>query len=877
MGIELAPFFQFRTVQIQARGGQNIWLDVEDGLSVIYGLNGTGKTTVIDGINQLLDSKISVGKIVGDPEYYPPRSRGYFDLSITFTSFETVYELFELFDSQSERNLNSQPLMVHLFDEGKQVIENFKLPIYASTEGKEESISEFEVWCQDFMMANDEKMAEEMRTSLKTGTFLGDSLNDEDFSKHVPFLILQKAIEKQGHAFSNPFAYHVEFLNNLRSAIGIKFTNWEFSKPNAEYANELGIKYGVKFDFDEDTFADRGFAESSGIELLNLYLYLLVEHFHNVIVSPIDDDEWFTDNDLFKDLIGQGLLVGDVIKDVARIAKVIFSAIKESLSSPLFWFESSNKIQSSLRFGLSLDLSPSKELMQLRELLEEICILFASEQSTVHSDALNFVFSQSNLLNFHTFHNFEDFDTFRSDWPCINLDFLSGIGELDDFPLGVVDLAKSINLDVVAQKTLATILRNSSAEASFSMDGYFGEGVVEIPDIGLVHALTEKISKFLQRLSIGIIRCKFEYSEDLADWVIGRSAKFVFETVSTKVGNSEYGIPFSRLSSAQRYWVQAAFWLLSVESDDGAFVVIADEPESGLHERAIIQVFNELSKTNLTCVVTSHSSRALRLPHARLLHLERAKSGELVLGRPWLGEDVSAAAERLGTTTFDLFALKRALVIVEGSHDVEVISGLASLHIDGVLLDQLLIVPARGVRNVATVADSVVITEFTSLHILAITDNGRAEVLKEIISKASEALSAGATTAQAIFASGIKDVDKAATFEERVMHDLIERAIHRGLLHRLHIYALPVEDIVDLLPEKAFGLEKTWKALRDEHRSFPLRMSFKDWLRQEKGVSVSARSVKRAFDSIDSLNEPLRRILHELEIVSALSPLEGTF
>ena len=104
---------------------------------------------------------------------------------------------------------------------------------------------------------------------------------------------------------------------------------------------------------------------------------------------------------------------------------------------------------------------------------------------------------------------------------------------------------------------------------------------------------------------------------------------------------------------------------------------------------------------------------------------------------------------------------------------MEVISGLASLHIDGVLLDQLLIVPARGVRNVATVADSVVITEFTSLHILAITDNGRAEVLKEIISKASEALSAGATTAQAIFASGIKDVDKAATFEERVMHDLI--------------------------------------------------------------------------------------------------------
>jgi hypothetical protein len=253
------------------------------------------------------------------------------------------------------------------------------------------------------------------------------------------------------------------------------------------------------------------------------------------------------------------------------------------------------------------------------------------------------------------------------------------------------------------------------------------------------------------------------------------------------------------------------------------------------------------------------------------------KSGELVLGRPWLGEDIASAAERLGTTTFDLFALKRALVIVEGSHDVEVIRGLASLHMDGILLDQLLIVPARGVKNVATVADSVVITEFTSLHILAITDNGRAGLLGAVIAKANEALSSGATAAQAIIISGLRDIDNSATFEERVMQDLIERAIHRGMLHRLHIYALPVEDIVDLLPEKAFGLETTWKDLRDEHRRFPVRMSFKDWLRAEKNVSVSVRSIKRAFESIDGLSEPLGRILHELEVVASLSPLEGSF
>jgi len=197
------------------------------------------------------------------------------------------------------------------------------------------------------------------------------------------------------------------------------------------------------------------------------------------------------------------------------------------------------------------------------------------------------------------------------------------------------------------------------------------------------------------------------------------------------------------------------------------------------------------------------------------------------------------------------------------------------LRVDGALLDQLLIVPARGVKNVATVADSVVITEFTSLHVLAITDNGRAAKLKDFISKANDALQSGALPGQAIAVSGIRDVDREATFEERVMHDLIERAIHRGMLHRLHIYALPAQDIVDLLPEKSFGLESTWDELREEHRSFPVRMSFKDWLRQEKGVSVSVKSVRKAFDSIDALSAPLQEILNELEIVSSLSPLEG--
>ena len=877
MAISLAPYFNLLTMQIETRGGQNIWLDVEDGMSVIYGLNGTGKTTIVNGINRLFrGEEEKFRERMSNLEYYPGRSRGYFGFPVDLFMCEIASEVFLEFDrcDPSDRDSNVRFPAAHR-NYGVRGFERHGIPVDNSTDNKEESISSFKTWYLDEWLDNQKQ--------IPTRDLLLEELNDDsssdakpDIVKLLTGLILEEAIERQGHALFNPFGVHDDFISNLRTAIGTKFTNWEFSKPNATYANQLGIEYGVEFNFDDDTFADRGFGDSSSTELLDLYLYLLIEKFHNTISESIDECDWFIDDERFDDLRGKGLLISDCIEDAAGLVKIIFSAIRESLSTPVFWFEPANERNINRIFGLALDLSvrtsTNSSIVKFKELITRFEKDSESELKQCHYYALFYVFQESKLICIDAFNKF---DGFESGWPYLNLGYNDGIGELKNLPLQVVDISKSIDFDVVAQKTLVNLLREKGTEASFSMDGYFGEGVLEIPNIETVNNHMEKISLFLQRLDIGIKRCKFEYSEDLTYWVTGQAAKFVFETISTSVGTHEIGIPFSRLSSAQQYWAQAAFWLISVESSDEVCLVTADEPESGLHERAIIQVFNELSKTKSSCVITSHSSRALRLPSARLLHLERIKSGELVLGRPWLGEDIASAAERLGTTTFDLFALKRALVIVEGSHDVEVVKSLASLHVDGTLLDQLLIVPARGVKNVATVADSVVITEFTSLHVLAITDNGRAEMLKGLISKASDALNAGASPGQAIAVSGIRDVDRESTFEERVMLDLIERAIHRGMLHRLHIYALAVQDIVDLLPEKAFGLDGTWEELRSEHQSFPVKMSFKDWLRQEKGVSVSVKSVKKAFDSIDALSEPLQSILHELEIISSLSPLDG--
>ena len=132
----------------------------------------------------------------------------------------------------------------------------------------------------------------------------------------------------------------------------------------------------------------------------------------------------------------------------------------------------------------------------------------------------------------------------------------------------------------------------------------------------------------------------------------------------------------------------------------------------------------------------------------------------------------------------------------------------------------------------------------------------------------------GESEKQAIIVSGIPELTRDASPEERFIFDLIERAIHRRIINRLHVFALSVPDIVDLLPENSFGLHSSWPQLRAEHSRSGNRDGFKNWLKAQYGVSISSKTVRKAFDELDKVEGDLKRILDELEIVSSLSPLE---
>ena len=99
-----------------------------------------------------------------------------------------------------------------------------------------------------------------------------------------------------------------------------------------------------------------------------------------------------------------------------------------------------------------------------------------------------------------------------------------------------------------------------------------------------------------------------------------------------------------------------------------------------------------------------------------------------------------------------------------------------------------------------------------------------------------------------------------------MLFDLLERAIHRGILRRLDLFALSVGDVIELLPAGGFGSSEGWEELRQQYRISGLRTDFKSWLREYRQISVSVRTVEKAFDNSDSVHPELTRLLQQIEL-----------
>ena len=864
--MKLTTTAKLAQIRVGLRSGEDVWISPHDGLNLIYGKNGSGKSTVLGSL-----CKLFLHPNEGKDSEKSIKDSNFLILATAYFEIDSVVVI-EIYDSLLSA------FQEHLTNEDINE-PSFKKDFQSRTSSIADEISSGITNPRIDFGDSDESNVVDLNLYLEEFDKFFESIEGSELAEDI-LPIIRERLQEEGVKIFLDTADSQHLFDSLRDGIRESYSEI-YSDLSVEQANERLEYFALETRLEQNALSDRSFSGAMWSELLKLYLVTLVCDYYSVLKVPasIWDEE--------KSVEPSTKLV-QAAPSLFGIAQTVLRAFENQLDCPTFWIEPSS--HKNLKFGhvgLALGRTGVNEVLdgavqnfdaQTAAALDAYVSLHKALRGEIETtdnlEALYYFVVAGNVVTSgfdrYIFDRHARFEDCSSNDKYLQLD-RAGAFMIVSTPIRAVLLDRQIDLDHVAKRTFASLI-DGELKVAFAVVDFETISEIEFAGDGTkyIEDFVSLVSKFLARLDIGISRCEFKYSNDLRDWASGESAEFLFFTGQS----DDRDIRMADLSSGQQYWVSAAFQICYAEQAGIRYLIIADEPERGLHQRAVLSAFDSLRGLSATSVIATHSVSALGIAGAHLLHLEKGDDGKIRLTEPYLGDDVAEAARRFGTTPFDLFSIKRALVVVEGAHDVEVVRGLAGLSFGGKLLDRLIIIPARGVKNVATIADSVVVTEFTNLHILAIVDNGRAEMLNGVIERASAALQEGKSERQAIVVSGIPEYSKDASPEERFMFDLIERSIHRRIVNRLHLFALSVPDIVDLLPEKSFNLQNSWSELRAAYKRSGNREGFKIWIKSEYGVSISSKTVKKSFDGLDKVDGDLKRILDELEIVASLSPFE---
>jgi energy-coupling factor transporter ATP-binding protein EcfA2 len=390
--------------------------------------------------------------------------------------------------------------------------------------------------------------------------------------------------------------------------------------------------------------------------------------------------------------------------------------------------------------------------------------------------------------------------------------------------------------------------------------------IAELPEL---EELRERVSRFgelLPRLKIGLGGLRLEPDWELPSWLKGTPARL--EALDQP---SDEWVGTAELSEAQQRWVANALTIGAAKEGGSEIVVIADEADAGVHVTASTSIFRTLSELPGIGFASSHSPTALRTPLARLLHVHRNADGNVTVGPAGLASDAKVSADKLGVDLIDLLATRYLTVIVEGAHDRAVLEGI----LDGEdHLDRMLIIEGRGTRTMTGIPDATLLVDFTDQQILVIVDNARNERLQPVVEALKLFQADGRSTKAALKESGFEGLRSGATPEERTLLEIIERSYSRRIIDRFGIHGLPTRDVAQLLPAELFGLEADWPKLEKDYKSDRTDRDFKTWLREERGVSITVRTIKKAVRNLDEYSPGLLAFREAVEVALDLATLE---
>lgn len=875
-GWSIDGFARLVGFQVMMPSGNNVWFSPTEGLNLIYGRNGAGKSTLITALRSIFGTERNKTQASAPV-------RAYIELPIDLVITGVTGEVDAV--AAANRNIfwgssSLPPQLVRRYDpEHNSGFESTTHPGGVAA----------------FAEAFSEALAERHEGDSPSET----TPSDEDrLVAELMELILEglraKALDAERRHFGPPGAWLSELVQAMRKSLRERFSPDRRTVVGQDVVDAFERNGLPLPGFEVELFDQRAFHRLGLYDLITLYLFDAIISIERDLDST--GPEW-PENLHVSAVRGDGTRYMDYIEDPTEIVRLLVEpiALRALDSKTVLWLEPSEDDPSVLEFGLAVpfgnpDSGPAGLAVQrLLGALEAPGVFsdYALQERpvTMAPSMLDDVRSRVRRTSVYTLERpmldsagvlFDTpeptgpFAVFRG-WAFDPLGTIRPKAKPRErgliAPTVAVDLDAPVDIDQVARRLLDEVISDTDSNVLLGGD-QFGP-TVETPSVTTINERLSSVVSAMIDLDLGVVDCRLGVSDSTADWLAGRAARIEFRTLTT----DDAWVGYDRLSSAQRYWVSALFKLYQLNGERRPWFVIADEPERGVHERAVAAIFRRLGQLDVPCVITTHSPQALRQSHGFVQHLTTDDTGDMRLEPVGDISDIAHASTRFGVSPGDLLATKRVLVIVEGAHDLAVVNELLKLSPDERLAERTLVAAMQGVSNMATVADSVIITEFTDLNIVAVSDNARLDRLRDLHDHASSLLNEGKKPGDVGRLIGLGEAARDASQEERVLLDLLDRSIRRGMLERLRLHPVSVRDIQEIIPASEFGLKDPWSELRRRYVNSTDRKPFKKWLEEHEGVRISAKTIVAALNRLDSVPGELVGILNEIAIAAAATDL----
>jgi hypothetical protein len=434
---------------------------------------------------------------------------------------------------------------------------------------------------------------------------------------------------------------------------------------------------------------------------------------------------------------------------------------------------------------------------------------------------------------------------------------------IDRLPVLVKAVGPDGDCDALASRFVRA---SASPHWSGSLSVVHEDGVdlvdAALPNIDWANEMLEELAQKIRGLEVGISGMRLSLTGGLQRALSG--GMLTFEVQDSLTGKWLF---VHDLSAAQRSWVAFVLSLMGwIEAD--RTVLVADEVDRGLSERAVAPMMMLLESLYPITLFATHSPAALRSGIGKVLHVQRDRDGAIRLSSPSGVGSTREISDRLGISAAELLTFLQVVVMVEGEHDRIIFESLLRKSRRGSEFDTR-VIPFRGLRQLTSV-DARLLLEYTDSSIVLVVDNARQERLESALAEARE-LKGKLKRPKRIQAITSRLRESGSTFEESAVADVIEQAIERDIIDRVHVLGLPVRDILLVLPPQDFGLTDRWStyedAWNDDSRAGRTNEDFKSYLRSRHNARINLDSIQNSVDRLSSPPRALWQVFESIDLV----------